>query len=96
MRKFLLLAMCALVSGLALGQIVHHEITSSNVNIVSLTTVSDFDNNYDSYVVGTTSDKKVFIGQLDNYTPINLYSTSFKMFQMPTSNSGYFFQWRIC
>ena len=91
MRKILLLAMCVLVSGLAFGQIVHNEITSSNVNIVSLTTVSDFDNNYDSYVVGTTSDKRVFIGQLDNYTPINLYSTSFKMFQMPNSNSGYFF-----
>ncbi len=92
MKKILLLAMCALVSGLALGQIIHHEISASNgVRIESMTTVSDFGNNYDSYVIGTTYDKKVFIGQLDNYTPIGLNSTTFKLFQLPDTHSGYFF-----
>ena len=92
MRKFLLLAMCALVSGLALGQVIHHEISGSNgLLIESMTTVSDFGNNYDSYVIGTTHDKKVFIGQLDNNTPIDLNSTTFTLFQLPNTHSGYFF-----
>jgi len=92
MRKFLLLAMCALVSGLALGQIAHNEITSSSgLHIVSMATASDFDNNYDSFVVGTTLDRKVFIGQLDNNSPINLYSTSFRTFLLPDTDFNYFF-----
>mgnify|MGYP004449768525 FL=1 len=92
MKKILILAMFVLVSGLAMGQIVHHEISSSSgLRIASMTSVSDFSNNYDSYVVGTTYDKKVFVGQLDNNTPIGLNSSTFTMFQLPDSHSSYFF-----
>ncbi|MBQ6276639.1 MAG: T9SS type A sorting domain-containing protein [Bacteroidales bacterium] len=92
MRKFLLLAMCALVSGLAVGQIANTQIKMpAGDSIISMVSVSDVSGVQNSYLLVTTYDKNVFLGQLDNNTPQGLYNNFFDKFQLPSTHTGYFF-----
>lgn len=84
--------MCALVSGLALGQIANTQIKMpAGDSIISMVSVSDVSGVQNSYLLVTTYDKNVFLGQLDNNTPQGLYNNFFDKFQLPSTHTGYFF-----
>ena len=80
MRKILLLAMCALVSGLALGQDAHFEYSSNSLDFVSSTVITN-ENTYQQYLVATTQAMELVVTELD---PNNFLAPS-------TTNSNYFY-----
>ena len=86
MKKFLLLAVCALVSGLALGQDAHFEYSSNSLDFVSSTVITN-ENTYQQYLVATTQAMELVVTELD---PNNFLAPS-------STNSKYFYIGdRIC
>ena len=86
MKKFLLLAVCALVSGLALGQDAHFEYSSNSLDFVSSTVITN-ENTYQQYLVATTQAMELVVTELD---PNNFLAPS-------ATNSKYFYIGdRIC
>ncbi len=91
MRKFLLLAMCALVSGLALGQDAHFEYSSNTLDFLSSTIITN-ENTYQQYLIATTQTRELVVSELDpsNFlAPINTNSKYFYIGDTICINGGF-------
>ena len=91
MKKFLLLAMCALVSGLALGQDAHFEYSSNTLDFVSSTVITNV-NTDQQYLVATTQTMELVVTELDpnNFlAPSNTNSKYFQIGNLICINGGF-------
>ena len=91
MRKFLFLAICALVSGLALGQDAHFEYSSNTLDFLSSTIITN-ENTYQQYLIATTQTRELVVSELDpsNFlAPINTNSKYFYIGDTICINGGF-------
>ena len=91
MRKFILLAMCALVSGLALGQDAHFEYSSNSLDFVSSTVITNVYTDQ-QYLVATTQTMELVVTELDpnNFlAPSNTNSKYFQIGNLICINGGF-------
>ncbi|MBR5982355.1 MAG: hypothetical protein IK025_01365 [Bacteroidales bacterium] len=81
MRKFLLLAMCALVSGLAFGQ--HSYYTYENDDSITTVVMLSDPNNYYTYLVSVNREKnEIAVATMTDNCPQTLVSSSLKNLQL--------------
>lgn len=91
MKKFLLLAMCALVSGLALGQDAHYEYSSNSLDFVSSTVITNVYTDQ-QYLVATTQTMELVVTELEpnNFlAPSNTNSKYFQIGNLICINGGF-------